>query len=64
MNDRCRVEKNDDMLLKPTEIEFYQTKFGFLQRDEVPSFPLGEQFMWLASAYMTDRYALIRLKVC
>ena len=36
------------MLDKPTEIAFYATKCGFMQRDNVPSVPLDKQFMWLA----------------
>ena len=36
------------MLEKPTEIAFYETKFGFLQREDVPSTPLDSHFIWIA----------------
>lgn len=36
------------MLHKPTEVAFYTTKFGFLQRADAPREALGEQFIWLA----------------
>lgn len=36
------------MLHKPTEVAFYTTKFGFMQRDNTPSQPLDKQFIWMA----------------
>ena len=33
------------MLHKPTEVAFYTTKFGFMQRDSQPSQPLAKQFI-------------------
>lgn len=36
------------MLHKPTDVAFYTTKFGFLQRSDTPGEPLNEQFIWMA----------------
>lgn len=43
-----RIESKEDMLHKPTEVAFYTTKFGFLQRSDTPKEALGEQFIWMA----------------
>ncbi|KAK3716955.1 hypothetical protein LTR37_006010 [Vermiconidia calcicola] len=43
-----RIETKEQMLDKPTEIAFYATKFGFLQREDAPSVALDEQFIWVA----------------
>lgn len=32
----------------PPELSFFTSKGGFLGRDETPSLPLGDQFIWLA----------------